>query len=121
MAYAALYALIAKITRDCPILHFKETRRETMDQESTTDVSRRTVLKQMYFLACVVPISIMANPDPSGARAKTGKAEANYQDQPKGNQKCAECVYYFLPDRNACKIVEGEISPQGWCKFWKAK
>jgi hypothetical protein len=31
-------------------------------------------------------------------------------------QQCSNCVNWVAP--NACKIVEGEISPTGWCVSW---
>ena len=39
-----------------------------------------------------------------------------YQDTPKGTQNCANCKLFEAP--NACKSVEGAISPSGWCKIW---
>ncbi len=90
-----------------------------MDQEIAAKISRRTALKKLYFLACAVPVSIAAIPGSSGAQGKVSKAAAGYQDKPKGGQQCSGCIQ-FVPD-NACKIVEGNISPEGWCKLWKGK
>ena len=43
----------------------------------------------------------------------------HYQDQPKDGQMCATCVQ-FIPaakpgTSSECQIVEGPISPAGWC------
>jgi hypothetical protein len=46
--------------------------------------------------------------------AKMTKAQAEYQDTPKGIQMCATCSLFDEP--HACKVVEGDISPNGWCK-----
>jgi hypothetical protein len=43
-----------------------------------------------------------------------------YQTQPKGEQKCAGCQH-FIAESNACKLVEGQISPDGWCILWAGK
>jgi hypothetical protein len=43
-------------------------------------------------------------------------AEAEYQDRPKSGLVCAACTL-FRPPRS-CEIVEGDISPRGWCKFF---
>ena len=43
---------------------------------------------------------------------------AEYQDTPKGDQKCCNCSLFQEP--NACTLVDGEISPAG-CKFWVKK
>jgi hypothetical protein len=29
---------------------------------------------------------------------------------------CASCTLFVRPDR--CKVVAGEVSPEGWCKFF---
>lgn len=48
--------------------------------------------------------------------AKVSQASVQYQDQPHGAQKCANCIQFIQP--NACKVVEGVISPEGWCALW---
>lgn len=54
---------------------------------------------------------------PAGAPAKVSKAQAQYQDTPKGDQKCSNCRF-FVADSNTCTVVEGEISPDGWSALW---
>jgi hypothetical protein len=51
-----------------------------------------------------------------GAGNKMSKQQAQYQDQPNGMQACATCTLFEDPDR--CKVVEGDISPDGWCKAY---
>ena len=53
------------------------------------------------------------------AQQKVSHADAKYQDQPKGQQRC-EIRLQFQPP-NACRIVEGPISPKGWCQYFAAK
>lgn len=54
------------------------------------------------------------------ARAqKLAKSALQYQDKPKNGQRCDECVYFKPP--NACGLVEGDISPQGWCSAFNKK
>jgi hypothetical protein len=50
------------------------------------------------------------------AQRKMSPAEAEYQDQPKNGLGCAACTL-FRPPRS-CEIVQGDISPAGWCKFF---
>ena len=59
---------------------------------------------------------------PSGAAAtpKVSKAIAHYQEQPKGDQQCANCAN-FIAESQTCKVVEGSISPNGWCIYWMKK
>lgn len=62
-----------------------------------------------------------ASPTPESAApaapAKVSQASVQYQTQPKGEQKCANCIH-FEAGSNTCKLVEGEISPEGWCLLW---
>lgn len=47
---------------------------------------------------------------------KMTKAQAEYQDAPKGIQMCATCSLFEEP--RACKVVDGDISPNGWCRSY---
>ncbi len=51
--------------------------------------------------------------------AKMAQPAAAYQATPKGPQQCDNCLLFQAP--NACQIVDGEISPSGWCKFYAKK
>ncbi len=48
---------------------------------------------------------------------KASQVSMQYQPQPKGEQKCSLCMH-FVPESNTCKVVEGAISPDGWCLLW---
>jgi hypothetical protein len=50
------------------------------------------------------------------AQQKFSKAAAEYQDTPKNRLTCAACSLFRAPQ--SCAVVEGEISPQGWCRFF---
>ena len=52
------------------------------------------------------------------AQQKVAKLDARYQEHPNGTQHCALCQYYVTPV--ACKLVRGEVSPNGWCSFFHA-
>ena len=45
---------------------------------------------------------------------RLSKAQARYQDSPRGIAMCATCTLFIAP--HACKVVDGDISPNGWCK-----
>ena len=51
-----------------------------------------------------------ANPD------KISQAAAAYQPTPKGMFSCAVCTFFIKP--KSCKVVDGEVSPKGWCKLF---
>ena len=45
---------------------------------------------------------------------KMTRAQAEYQDTPNGIYSCGMCSLFEVP--NGCKVVEGEVSKDGWCK-----
>jgi hypothetical protein len=50
------------------------------------------------------------------AQQKMSQKDAEYQDRPKSGLICAACSL-FRPPRS-CEVVAGDISPNGWCKFF---
>jgi hypothetical protein len=77
-------------------------------------VSRGLALKG---LAALPFAALAAGAVLSPAQAADNKKQFKYQDKPgpKG-QKCAGCRFFRKP--NACTIVTGKISPNGWCIAW---
>ncbi len=53
------------------------------------------------------------------AQVKISQATAKYQGTPNGDQRCEGCANFQPP--NACKFVEGHISPNGWCQLFVKK
>jgi hypothetical protein len=51
---------------------------------------------------------------PAGASDKMTRQQAEYQDTPNGIYSCGVCTLFGPP--NICKVVEGEVSKDGWCK-----
>jgi len=51
------------------------------------------------------------------AAAKMPQASVQYQTEAKGDQQCSGCMH-FIAESNTCKLVEGQISPNGWCTLW---
>jgi len=49
--------------------------------------------------------------------AKLTKPHARYQDSPRNGDCCGDCRH-FLPERDGCKLVAGDISPRGWCMLY---
>jgi len=52
----------------------------------------------------------------SGAEAseKMTRQQAQYQDTPKDIYSCELCSLFEAP--KYCKVVEGEVTKNGWCK-----
>ena len=53
------------------------------------------------------------------AQQKIGQADAQYQGVPRGDQHCGDCFNFRPP--SACKFVQGNISPGGWCQLFAPK
>jgi hypothetical protein len=83
------------------------------------DVQRRMLLR-MLAAGCAMSIPLVGRAKPAGsAAAKISQAQAQYQNHPKADQKCANCGNFLPPA--SCKLVEGKISPDGWCVLWVKK
>jgi hypothetical protein len=54
---------------------------------------------------------------PSRAQQTLSQSDAKYQDTPKSGLTCAACSL-FRPPRSG-EIVQGDISPDGWCRFFR--
>ncbi len=50
---------------------------------------------------------------------KIAQELVQYQNQPKDGAKCSACAQWVAP--NACAIVAGQISPNGWCVAFAPK
>jgi hypothetical protein len=68
-------------------------------------------------LAAAVTLTAVGAARSEESRTKLTRAEAEYQDGPKDIRMCATCTL-FLPPKS-CKVVEGEVSPNGWCKLFE--
>ena len=81
-------------------------------------LSRRDVLKQLVVLPALAAALAAGAAAPS--LAADNKKQFHYQDKPgKNGQKCSGCRFFKKP--NACSIVTGKISPNGWCIAWVKK
>lgn len=86
-------------------------------------ISRRKLLHGVIAVSGVAAGTVFL-----GHQAKAQKASKEamrYQGQPKNGQKCSGCSL-FIPGESAssngtCQVVEGEISPEGWCVSFTPK
>jgi hypothetical protein len=85
---------------------------------STYNPGRRHVLRSIALAGCA--LWLQRGIAQEGGAVKMPKAQAKYQDQPKGDQKCGGCTH-FIPGSNSCRLVEGTISADGWCMLWAMK
>ena len=75
-------------------------------------VSRRSLLCGAAGATSVLAASLK----PALAQPKISKIAVNYQDHPDGDKRCDKCIQFQPPD--ACKVVDGSISPQGSCRIF---
>jgi uncharacterized membrane protein len=88
---------------------------ETMrDQGSKAAMNRRAMI-----LAAIGAAPLLALSSTSSRAAKMTQKAVGYQDSPKGDRQCDGCNLFEGP--KACKTVDGEISPKGWCRIWVKK
>jgi len=85
-----------------------------LKQPFANSLSRRTVLATGAGLAA----GLLGGSEAS-AQGKIAQAAANYQNGPNNGQSCSGCTHFLPP--SSCEIVDGAISPQGWCKFYTAR
>lgn len=85
-----------------------------------TPNSRRSILA---WLAAAPALAFIGKTLAEDGKAK--KADMKYQDKPNAGKDCDDCIH-FIPGKSAkamgtCKIVEGPISPSGWCIEFQQK
>lgn len=84
-------------------------------------LSRREVLRGALAVGCsLLAPALLSSPAHSATTKKASPASVKYQTHPKGEQKCGKCAN-FIAESNTCKVVEGKISPDGWCVMWVKK
>jgi hypothetical protein len=85
-------------------------------ERNVLDVSRRHLLRSVAIAAGGGAI-LLTTAVP--AQAKMSQKAAAYQDTPKGDNSCVNCALFKSP--SSCTLVDGTISPTGWCRFYAKK
>jgi hypothetical protein len=80
------------------------------------EISRRCLLSEA---ACAAGAVAILGTTMTANAAKLSQKAAQYQNRPKGNQRCDNCALWQPPA--SCKSVEGPIAPQGWSVLWVPK
>ncbi len=80
-------------------------------------LQRREVLgRGALFAGLAVVAGIASAPRPASAAPTIAKNAVAYQATPKGAARCDKCKLWVTPA--ACKLVQGPISPTGWCTLY---
>ncbi len=99
-----------------------------MLMEANCDMLVSKSLSRRSFIGGVVILPALASALTGRARAdssKASQASMHYQTTPNGNMHCSECKF-FIPGQDAqsngsCQVVDGSISPNGYCIAFNQK
>ena len=83
------------------------------------DCSRREVLQLAPVCVALILALPSVAPRPAEAQQKVPKETVKYQESPKEGHECSGCSNFMAP--GSCKVVDGTISPHGWCSIWTPK
>jgi hypothetical protein len=91
-------------------------------KDSRRDMTRRSFVAKVVVLPALAGLLFA---ETTNAQAKGSQAQFKYQKTPHNGQKCSQCTFFIAgssPTANgSCKLVDGTISPNGWCTAWSAK
>jgi len=87
-------------------------------QHSGRSVSRRDFLNITAVAGGAFAMAGLAAPA-SAAPKKFTQQQAKYQPVPKSGQRCQNCALWQAP--TSCQVVDGQVSPAGWCILYQAK
>ncbi len=93
-----------------------------MNQSLDKKISRRSLLKGA---AAIMGIGFASAFAGRVVAAKATKTAMKYQDKPNGDEQCSNCRF-FIPGKTptangTCQVVEGSISPHGYCIAYNRK
>lgn len=81
-------------------------------------ISRRQILTIAAGASVTSAAAVIGASTPAQA-AKASQKIVKYQDTPKGEQRCGNCVQFEAP--STCKTVDGTVTEQGWCMVYAKK
>lgn len=84
-------------------------------------LSRRSILRKVALTAggAATLGTVIGGNRSAEAQTKVALSVVGYQSTPHEGQACDNCLQFQPP--NACKVVEGVVSPAGWCKVYVKK
>ncbi len=83
-------------------------------------LSRRELFPTLIGAVTIVAAAMsLASGNMAAAQSKTDQKTAKYQDHPNNGQSCSLCNFFRPP--KSCQLVDGDISPTGWCSFFAKK
>lgn len=110
---------------------YKGTTMSKINEDKDKVFTRRDLLKGTamvvtgLMIAPAIAIGASQTLERKVAKATMTKSEAAYQDKPLGNHQCSNCAHFIpgaSPKANGtCEVVEGSITPHGWCVVYTPK
>ena len=87
----------------------------------SAELSRRSALRKLALTAggAAIFATNMTENRAAADQTKMAQKAVAYQDSPQGMQSCGNCMQFEPPA--SCKVVDGNISPGGWCKIYVKK
>jgi hypothetical protein len=82
-------------------------------------LSRRTVVSRAVISTAAFAAAFGQLRNAQAAKFPQTSPAVAYQPSPKDGRQCDGCTLFQAPD--ACQVVDGKISPTGWCKLWAKK
>jgi hypothetical protein len=94
-----------------------------MMKQAAVGMTRQEWLRGGIRLAGAIAMVGLASAAGQARAAKAAKSDFAYQTKPKDGKRCATCKLYLVePDgKTECAVVEGEVSPDGWCLAYSPK
>jgi len=79
--------------------------------------ARRWFLLRSTLMAAALPMAAATCPAHAN---KADKTDLAYRDKPAANGKrCSSCASFVAP--RGCRVVDGDVSPDGWCIAYSEK
>lgn len=83
------------------------------------EVSRRGLLRTVTIAVGGVALAAASLTAQKAEAGNMAQKAAGYQATPKDGLRCDGCALFKAP--SSCTLVEGTISPSGWCRFYAKK
>lgn len=94
-------------------------------KDSQRTLTRSEFVQSAVVLPTLAGLLVAAGAAPAQAAPKGSQAQFKYQSKPNGSKKCSNCTFFIAGKTptasGTCKIVEGTISPNGYCIAYSAK
>ena len=85
------------------------------DAGGVTAVARRQFVRALAATTGVIWLQA----GKAEVKPRQPKDQVAYQDTPAANgDRCQMCTFFEAP--GGCKVVDGSIKPEGWCKLYEA-